>query len=157
MDPVSGTPAGLGQEADVLDDHAPVGGLEHVVEGQAGHADRRQGLHLHTGATGGPNPGRYLQPACIDLDGDLDDPPVRDIVIERGLIKSVGDDLAPPAGAEVIDAGGMLAIPGLVNAHYHSHDVLAKGMLEDLALEHWGVLAGGMGAKRSGLATAIIR
>ena len=85
----------------------------------------------------------------LDLDGDLDDPPVRDIVIENGLIKSIGDALTPPAGAEVIDAGGMLAIPGLVNAHYHSHDVLAKGMLEDLALEHWGVLAGQVGSKRS--------
>ena len=85
----------------------------------------------------------------LDLDGDLDNPPAQDILCEGGAITTVGTGLAAPAGAEVIDASGMLAIPGLVNSHYHSHDVLAKGMFEDLSLEHWGVLAGPLGAKRS--------
>ena len=85
----------------------------------------------------------------LDLDGDLDDPPVRDILCEDGAISAVGTDLAAPDGAQVVEATGMLAIPGLVNSHYHSHDVLAKGMFEDLSLEHWGVLAGPLGSKRS--------
>src|SRR5207249_7009550 len=51
--------------------------------------------------------------------------------------------------AETIDASGMLVVPGFLNAHYHSHDVLARGMFEDLALEHWGTMAGPLGARRS--------
>jgi 5-methylthioadenosine/S-adenosylhomocysteine deaminase len=85
----------------------------------------------------------------LDLDGDIDNPPSLDILCERGAISAVGSGLSAPAGAEVIDASGMLAIPGLVNSHYHSHDVLAKGLFEDLSLEHWGVLAGPLGSKRS--------
>ena len=85
----------------------------------------------------------------LDLDGDIDNPPSLDILCERGAISAVGSGLSAPAGAEVIDASGMLAVPGLVNSHYHSHDVLAKGLFEDLSLEHWGVLAGPLGSKRS--------
>ncbi|MGQ0654763.1 MAG: amidohydrolase family protein [Betaproteobacteria bacterium] len=83
----------------------------------------------------------------LDLDGDLDQPPVRDVSIRGGAIDAVGESLCVP-GARVIDAAGMLAAPGFVNAHYHSHDVLARGMFEDLSLEHWGVLAGPLGARR---------
>ena len=83
----------------------------------------------------------------LDLEANLDEPPVRDMLIRGGVIAQVGEGLSA-AHARVIDAAGMLAIPGLVNAHYHSHDVLARGMFEDLSLEHWGVLAGPLGARR---------
>jgi 5-methylthioadenosine/S-adenosylhomocysteine deaminase len=83
----------------------------------------------------------------LDLEADLDTPPTRDILIRGGVIESVGEKLAAP-GARVIEAAGMLAVPGFVNAHYHSHDVLARGMFEDLSLEHWGVLAGPLGSRR---------
>jgi 5-methylthioadenosine/S-adenosylhomocysteine deaminase len=83
----------------------------------------------------------------LDPGGNLDEPPVRDVLIRGGAIEAVGEALQAPGG-RVIDAAGMLAIPGLVNAHYHSHDVLARGMFEDLSLEHWGVLAGPLGARR---------
>jgi cytosine/adenosine deaminase-related metal-dependent hydrolase len=63
------------------------------------------------------------------------------------VIEKIGESLQAPQ-ARVIDAAGMLAIPGFVNAHYHSHDVLARGMFEDLSLEHWGVLAGPLGSRR---------
>ena len=87
----------------------------------------------------------------LDLAGNTDDPPVQDLLVQGQSIAAIGSDLAASAGpgAEVIDAGGMLVIPGFVNAHYHSHDVLARGMFEDLALEHWGVLAGPLGSRRS--------
>lgn len=83
----------------------------------------------------------------LDLEGDLDQPPVRDVLVRNGAIESLGESLAAP-GVRVIDAAGMLVVPGLVNAHYHSHDVLARGLFEDLSLEHWGVLAGPLGTKR---------
>ncbi len=84
----------------------------------------------------------------LDLDADLDQPPVRDILIEGNSIAALGPDLVAPE-AQVIEAQGTLVTPGFVNAHYHSHDVLARGMFEDLALEYWGTLAGPLGSRRS--------
>ncbi len=40
-------------------------------------------------------------------------------------------------GVSVIDAHGMLVIPGLINAHYHSHDMLSKGRFEDMPFDVW--------------------
>ena len=40
-------------------------------------------------------------------------------------------------------------MPGLINAHYHSHDVLCRGMFEELPLEFWLLYTLPMGANRS--------
>ena len=69
-------------------------------------------------------------------------PHVKDILIENGIIAAITSaQEVPPPDAKRLDARGKLAIPGLVNAHYHSHDVLARSMFEDLALESWIALA----------------
>src|SRR5688572_15797034 len=87
----------------------------------------------------------------LDLDHDLDEPAVRDILVEAGSISAIGRDLVPASepGVEVINAAGMLVIPGFVNAHYHSHDVLAKGLMEDLTLEQWFTMSGTLGVRRA--------
>jgi len=41
----------------------------------------------------------------------------------------------------VIDARDLLAVPGFVNSHYHSHDALLKGAFEALPLDIWAILA----------------
>ncbi len=41
----------------------------------------------------------------------------------------------------MLDARDHLVLPGFVNAHYHSHDVLAKGTLEEVPLESWRLYA----------------
>ncbi|PYN98071.1 MAG: hypothetical protein DMD91_16090 [Candidatus Rokuibacteriota bacterium] len=86
----------------------------------------------------------------LDLAGDVDQPPVRDVLIEGDTITAVAPRLSDERvrDVETIDATGKLVIPGLVNAHYHSHDVLAKGLTEDLALEWWGVITGSLGSHR---------
>ena len=38
---------------------------------------------------------------------------------------------------QTIDATEKLLMPGFVNAHYHSHDVLLKGCFETIPLELW--------------------
>lgn len=83
-----------------------------------------------------------------DHDGDVHKPEVADILIERGDIVAVGQDLAA-AGAELIDARGRLVIPGLINAHYHSHDTLCRGLFEELPLEMWLLYTLPLGANRS--------
>jgi 5-methylthioadenosine/S-adenosylhomocysteine deaminase len=87
-----------------------------------------------------------------DHDGDIDDPPVRDILIRGSRIASVTsadedvelkEDIARRAAvsdeAQVIEARGKLVVPGFVNAHYHSYDVLAKGLLEDMPFDVWAL------------------
>ena len=66
-------------------------------------------------------------------------PPARDIFISGTRIESVTPpaERPAPAGAEVIEAAGQLAIPGLVSAHYHSHDTLLKGSFAPMPLEAW--------------------
>jgi 5-methylthioadenosine/S-adenosylhomocysteine deaminase len=58
---------------------------------------------------------------------------VRDGCIVRiGPAAEVGTE-----AAEVIDAGGMLLMPGLINTHCHAADSLFRGLVENLPLEPW--------------------
>ena len=66
-------------------------------------------------------------------------------VIRDGAVAVTGGRIAalgPPAeiGAEareVIDAAGLLLMPGLINTHCHAGDSLFRGLVEDLPLEPW--------------------
>jgi 5-methylthioadenosine/S-adenosylhomocysteine deaminase len=72
--------------------------------------------------------------------GDWHDPPIADIAVAGDTIAGVAPAFAPAPGAippQTLDARGHLVLPGFVNAHYHSHDVLAKGTLEEVPLETW--------------------
>lgn len=62
-----------------------------------------------------------------------------DLLIEGGVIASVAspEELHPLDGDAVLDATGRLVFPGLINAHFHSHDVLARGLIEEEYLESW--------------------
>jgi guanine deaminase len=66
-------------------------------------------------------PGRSLQRA--------------DILIDGGWIKRVGLDLAVPEGTPRLDAGETIVMPGLINAHTHGHNNLARGMAGRWTLE----------------------
>src|SRR5882762_1220857 len=82
--------------------------------------------------------GRVILP-----DADWHRPAIADIAIAGPTIAAIAPAFAPPAGApvETLDARGHLVLPGFVNAHYHSHDVLAKGTLEEVPLEAWRLYA----------------
>lgn len=49
------------------------------------------------------------------------------ILVEGSKISAVGASLQAPAGAEVVDAEGRVAMPGLVNAHHHLYSSFARG------------------------------
>jgi dihydroorotase len=55
----------------------------------------------------------------IDPSQQIDD--ALDILVEDGMIKEMGKGLKAP-GAEVIDAKGMLVVPGLIDMHVHLRD-----------------------------------
>lgn len=75
----------------------------------------------------------------------VDDVPERaDVLVTDGVIERIAPDLsaeADIADTEVLDATDRLLIPGMINSHYHSHDTLAKGTLEEEPLEYWRLLA----------------
>ncbi|WP_086708379.1 amidohydrolase family protein [Streptomyces antimycoticus] len=80
------------------------------------------------------------------IDGESEDARlvVQDLVVRDGVIVERGAGVA--AGyhtpeATVLDGTDQLVVPGFVNAHYHSHDVLAKGTMEEEVLEWWALLA----------------
>jgi cytosine/adenosine deaminase-related metal-dependent hydrolase len=61
-----------------------------------------------------------------------------DVVVEAGEIKAVGPEAGsawPERFDRVIEGEGLLAMPGLINAHFHSPGNLMKGMLPGLPLE----------------------
>jgi 5-methylthioadenosine/S-adenosylhomocysteine deaminase len=74
---------------------------------------------------------------------DWHDPPQADIAMAGDKIVGVcpGYRLDDDRNVETIDARDHLVLPGFVNAHYHSHDVLAKGTLEEVPLETWRLYA----------------
>lgn len=76
----------------------------------------------------------------LSSDADPHVPDIQDILIEGSTIAEIGKDL-DPAGATILDATDRLVVPGFINAHYHSHDTLAKGVMEETPLETWRLLA----------------
>ena len=49
------------------------------------------------------------------------------ILVEGSKIAAVGAAVKAPAGAQVVDAEGRVAIPGLINAHHHFYSSFARG------------------------------
>jgi cytosine/adenosine deaminase-related metal-dependent hydrolase len=64
--------------------------------------------------------------------------PRADVVVEAGAIAAIGPGVGegwPRRFDRVIEAEGLLAMPGLINAHFHSPGNLMKGALPGLPLE----------------------
>ena len=59
-----------------------------------------------------------------------------DLLIEGDTVREIGPPGMPaPGDAAVIDAAGRLLMPGLVNAHTHGHNNLAKSLGDRWTLE----------------------
>ena len=72
--------------------------------------------------------------------GRLTDPSMRraaltDILIQDGVIRELGENLAAPEGTRVMDASTLLMHPGLVNGHTHGHGGLGRGLGDRWSLE----------------------
>lgn len=72
------------------------------------------------------------------LTGEEGRAPIEDgwVLVDGEVIASVGDG-EPPAADEVIDAAGMLVIPGFVNAHTHLCMIYGRSLGTDRDLLHW--------------------
>lgn len=60
-----------------------------------------------------------------------------DLLVEGSNITAIGRNLTAPPDARIIDATDKLIMPGLVNAHMHSSEMLLRGRYERMPLEVW--------------------
>jgi 5-methylthioadenosine/S-adenosylhomocysteine deaminase len=67
----------------------------------------------------------------VTMDETLGDFPTADILLEEGAILAVGRSL-DAAGAETIDAAGMIALPGIIDAHTCLWQTVLRGYVPDL-------------------------
>jgi cytosine/adenosine deaminase-related metal-dependent hydrolase len=69
----------------------------------------------------------------LTLDQGLGELPCGDVLVEGSQIAAVGPEL-PADGAEVIEAEGMIVLPGFVDSHRHTWQSLARGAGVDWTL-----------------------
>src|SRR3569833_3436983 len=79
----------------------------------------------------------------LTMDPALGDLPSADVLIEDGVITAVAPSL-PVADAEVVDAGGHLVLPGLIDTHRHTWQSLVRKIYDDwtLADYYFGIRLG---------------
>ncbi len=70
--------------------------------------------------------------SIVSMDPEVGEIEGGGVLIEDGLIAEVGENLSAP-DAETIDAGGMILLPGLINAHMHTWQTALRGLGGD-----WG-------------------
>ncbi|MCX7626111.1 MAG: amidohydrolase family protein, partial [Candidatus Sumerlaeaceae bacterium] len=69
---------------------------------------------------------------AVELDGV-------DILIQKNRIAEIGSQLRVPADTEVIEAKGMLCLPGMVNCHHHLYQTLTRAVprVQNAELFEW--------------------
>jgi 5-methylthioadenosine/S-adenosylhomocysteine deaminase len=76
----------------------------------------------------------------VTVDGDFRILRPGAVSIKSGTLQRVWTlqpDEGPPDAHEVVDVGGAVIMPGLVNAHSHLPMALFRGLADDLALDQW--------------------
>ena len=58
------------------------------------------------------------------------------VLVRDGLVEAVGGG-APPAADEVVDLGGAVVTPGLVNTHHHLYQTLTRARAQEATLFEW--------------------
>jgi cytosine/adenosine deaminase-related metal-dependent hydrolase len=55
----------------------------------------------------------------LTMDPTLGEMTDTDVLIENGRIAAIGGNLTAPAGAEIVEAAGMILMPGMIDGHRH--------------------------------------
>ena len=70
----------------------------------------------------------------VSMDDTVDDLPRGDILVRDDRIVEIGAQIDAPEGAEIVEAEGMIAMPGFVNAHIHTWQTPLRGIAADWTL-----------------------
>ncbi|AOB30370.1 hypothetical protein AKI39_06165 [Bordetella sp. H567] len=83
----------------------------------------------------------------VTTDADVPNLATGDVLVQGERIAAVGTDI-PADGAEIIDAGGCIVMPGLVDAHHHAWLGVMRRMMPDVddLFAYIGVVAETLGA-----------
>jgi cytosine/adenosine deaminase-related metal-dependent hydrolase len=73
----------------------------------------------------------------LTMDREIGDLPKGDVLIEDGRITTVAPDIS--ANAEIIDATGMIVIPGFVDTHRHTWEAAIRGCAPNATLDDYFV------------------
>jgi cytosine/adenosine deaminase-related metal-dependent hydrolase len=65
---------------------------------------------------------------ALTMDGALGNVPDADILIRDGRLVAIGQNVGEADAADVIDARSMIALPGLIETHWHMWGSLARNM-----------------------------
>ena len=83
-----------------------------------------------------PAPVHIRNARILSLDAEVGDLAKGDIVVEGGTIARIGRRLRAP-GAREIDASGMIAMPGFVNAHLHTWQTGIRGIAGNWSIREY--------------------
>lgn len=75
--------------------------------------------------------------AILSVDPKIGTLPRGDLLVEGDRIAAVGPNLPAPEGAKVIEADGMIALPGFVNAHIHTWQTALRGIAADWTIPQY--------------------
>ncbi|MGI3169244.1 8-oxoguanine deaminase [Pseudooceanicola sp. C21-150M6] len=64
----------------------------------------------------------------LTMDGARRELSEADILLRGGVITEIGTGLVAPEGAEIVEAGGCVVTPGLVNTHHHLYQTLTRAV-----------------------------
>jgi cytosine/adenosine deaminase-related metal-dependent hydrolase len=84
---------------------------------------------------GGPQPGGDGRPVLLrggvvlTMDPDLGDFEQADVLLDGARIAAVGPSIQ--ADADVIDAAGMIVMPGFIDTHHHQYETIQRSILAD--------------------------
>ena len=60
-----------------------------------------------------------------------------DILINNDIIEQIEENISTPETDRIIDAAGMIAIPGFIQTHVHLAQTIFRNMAEDVSLLDW--------------------
>lgn len=80
---------------------------------------------------------KYLLKNCDIADFDTLGTLRRDILIEGDRIASIAECIEQTPDVDVINAKGMLAMPGFVDSHTHLYQTFFKGPMDDYPITEW--------------------
>src|SRR5262249_36577331 len=72
----------------------------------------------------------------LTMDDRLGDLVSADLLVEGDRIAAIGRDIAA-TDAEVVDGGGRIVIPGLINAHMHTWQTALRGFAANWTLPEY--------------------